>query len=63
MAEQVSPKWRKSSRSGSNGGDCVEVAEQRDRVLIRDSKLGDAGPILAVGRDEFRRFLAGVAPR
>jgi Domain of unknown function (DUF397) len=29
--------WRKSSFSGNNGGQCVEVAAP-DRVLVRDSK-------------------------
>lgn len=33
-------EWRKSSYSGSNGGDCVEVAENRPTgtVPVRDSK-------------------------
>ncbi|MEU8558297.1 MULTISPECIES: DUF397 domain-containing protein [Streptomyces] len=30
--------WRKSSYSGAEGGECVEVAETRDAVLVRDSK-------------------------
>ncbi|MDG4831410.1 DUF397 domain-containing protein [Solwaraspora sp. WMMD1047] len=31
--------WRKSTRSNSSGGECVEVAANlRDRVLVRDSK-------------------------
>ena len=31
--------WRKSSYSGGNGGDCVEVAQTRPTaVAIRDSK-------------------------
>lgn len=29
--------WRKSSYSGANGGQCVEIAV-RDLVLVRDSK-------------------------
>jgi hypothetical protein len=28
--------WRKSSYSGANGGDCVEVASA-DGVMVRDS--------------------------
>ncbi len=31
-------KWRKSSYSGNTGGNCVEVAIDGGRVLIRDSK-------------------------
>ncbi|MFB6548388.1 DUF397 domain-containing protein [Streptomyces sp. NPDC056405] len=30
--------WRKSSYSGAEGGECVEVAEIRNAVLVRDSK-------------------------
>jgi hypothetical protein len=29
--------WRKSSYSGSNGGSCVEVADGREAVLVRDT--------------------------
>ncbi|MET7989597.1 DUF397 domain-containing protein [Amycolatopsis sp. NPDC005232] len=35
--------WRKSSYS-SNGGDCVEVAADRE-VLVRDTKDREAGHI------------------
>ncbi|GAB3207331.1 DUF397 domain-containing protein [Nocardia tengchongensis] len=39
----VSPVgWRKSSYSGSNGGQCVEVAIASETVQIRDSKY--SGP-------------------
>ncbi|GAA3653157.1 DUF397 domain-containing protein [Streptomyces chitinivorans] len=30
--------WFKSSRSGSGGGDCVEVAAGPDAVYVRDSQ-------------------------
>jgi Domain of unknown function (DUF397) len=30
--------WRKSSYSGNNGGDCVEVGRQETGVLVRDTK-------------------------
>ncbi|BEL04381.1 hypothetical protein Q0Z83_025720 [Actinoplanes sichuanensis] len=36
--------YRKSRRSGSNGGDCVEVADNLpDVVAVRDSKDRDGG--------------------
>jgi hypothetical protein len=38
--------WRKASYSGTNGGNCVEVANRRN-VLVRDSKDKD-GAHLAV---------------
>ncbi len=34
----MEPKWRKSSYSGSSGGDCVEVADLPTLVAVRDSK-------------------------
>ena len=30
--------WRKSSYSGSDGGDCVEVAASHALIHVRDSK-------------------------
>jgi hypothetical protein len=39
-------RWRKSSRSGSNDGNCVEVADNLpDRVLVRDSKDRTGGTL------------------
>jgi len=50
--------WRKSSRSGSNGGDCVEVAgHPRGVVAVRDSKNPD-GPKLVLSPAGWRRFTA-----
>lgn len=52
--------WRKSSYTGSNGGNCVEVAElPDDRLAVRDSKDPD-GPKLTFTRDEWRTFTAAV---
>ena len=51
--------WRKSSRSGGNGGTCVEVATLTDRVLVRDSRNPD-GDVLAVARAQWRAFTRTV---
>jgi Domain of unknown function (DUF397). len=51
--------WRKSSRSNSQGGNCVEVAALADRVLVRDSKDPD-GPRLTVTPSEWRDFLRNL---
>ncbi|MFC6023079.1 DUF397 domain-containing protein [Plantactinospora solaniradicis] len=57
------PRWRKSSRSNGQGGDCVEVADNlADRVLVRDTKDRDGGT-LAFGPDAWRAFVIGVARR
>jgi uncharacterized protein DUF397 len=36
--------WRKSSYSGANGGDCVEVASA-DVIMVRDTKDRDGGTL------------------
>jgi hypothetical protein len=51
-------EWRKSSRSGDNGGNCVEVARNLPRIVaVRDSKNPD-GPVLIVSKDEWASFIA-----
>ncbi|MGI5206363.1 DUF397 domain-containing protein [Spirillospora sp. CA-108201] len=35
--------WRKSSRSNTTGGQCVEVADLAGNVGLRDSKAPNAG--------------------
>lgn len=53
-------RWRKSSRSGSNEGACVEVADNLPgRVLVRDSK-DPAGPALTFAPIEWCTFLAAL---
>jgi hypothetical protein len=53
-------EWRKSSRSGDNGGTCVEVARNLTHtVAVRDSKDPD-GPKLVLSPDGWRVFMAGL---
>ena len=51
-----------SSASWSDSGDvqCVEVAFLPGHRLVRDSKLGDARPVLAVSPTEWSAFTAVV---
>jgi hypothetical protein len=52
--------WRKSSYSGSNGGNCIEVATTTaSTVAVRDSK-DPHGPVLAFGPQDWQRFAAQV---
>ena len=52
--------WRKSSRPGSNGGQCVEVAANLPgAVAVRDSKDPD-GPSLLFTPGEWRAFVGGI---
>lgn len=38
MEREVGEKYRKSSYSGSNGGDCIEVGSGQGKILVRDTK-------------------------
>ncbi|GIH10688.1 DUF397 domain-containing protein [Rhizocola hellebori] len=51
--------WRKSTRSGDNGGACVEVAALPDAVAVRDSK-DPTGPALIFTPAEWRAFIGGA---
>jgi len=51
--------WRKSTRSGTNGGECVEVATVPGLVGVRDSR-DTAGPVLAFGPAAWSAFLDGL---
>ncbi|GIJ30150.1 hypothetical protein Vqi01_53120 [Micromonospora qiuiae] len=54
-------RWRKSSKSGNNQGDCVEVADNlSDVVAVRDSK-DPAGPVLAFGPAAWQAFVTRIA--
>jgi len=51
--------WYKSTRSGGNGGQCVEVAGLSGVVAVRDSKDPD-GPKLVFAAGEWRRFIRTI---
>ncbi|PJE93828.1 DUF397 domain-containing protein [Streptomyces carminius] len=53
-------RWFKSSYSGSDGGDCVEVAAGSGAVYVRDSKAAGDGPVLRIGRDGWAAFMERV---
>ncbi len=53
--------WRKSSYSGSNGGQCVEVAAL-GRVRVRDTE-DRAGAVLTFTPDAWRAFADSVKNR
>ncbi|WDZ82508.1 DUF397 domain-containing protein [Micromonospora cathayae] len=56
-------RWRTSSRSSGNGGDCVEVADNLPDVIgVRDSK-DPHGPALTFSPTAWRAFLTRYAVR
>ena len=50
--------WRKSSYSGSNGGECVEVAAA-GTVLVRDT-ADRSGPMLTFTAEAWQAFTAAI---
>ncbi|WP_326727887.1 DUF397 domain-containing protein [Streptomyces phaeochromogenes] len=52
--------WFKSSYSGSDGDDCVEVAASPAAVHVRDSK-NSRGPQLALSPDAWAGFISSVS--
>ncbi|MFY1578085.1 DUF397 domain-containing protein [Verrucosispora sp. WMMD703] len=58
--ELTDARWRKSTRSGPDGGNCVEVADNLPGlVAVRDSK-DPTGPVLAFPPTAWRAFLTRV---
>lgn len=54
----MASSWRKSSYSGDNGGECVEVASN-DAVLVRDTSDRD-GAVLTLSATSWRTFMAAI---
>lgn len=53
-------RWRKSSRSGPTGGNCVEVAFlDGGQVAVRNSRH-PSGPALVFTAPEWAAFVGGV---
>jgi Domain of unknown function (DUF397) len=50
--------WRKSSYSGDNGGECVEVGAA-GTVLVRDT-TDRSGPVLTFTSDAWRAFTTAI---
>ncbi|MEV4452123.1 MULTISPECIES: DUF397 domain-containing protein [Streptomyces] len=51
-------RWRKSSYSGDQGGDCLEIADTPDATIaVRDSK-NPTGPILTIAPATFATFVS-----
>lgn len=51
------PAWRKSSHSGTEQGDCVEIADLASGIGIRDSKNPELGH-LTLTPEAFANLLA-----
>ncbi|MFC9823469.1 DUF397 domain-containing protein [Streptomyces erythrochromogenes] len=59
-SELSNARWRKSTYSNEEGGDCVEVADHfPGAVPVRDSKT-PAGPVIFVGNAAWSAFVQHV---
>ncbi|MFE7870154.1 DUF397 domain-containing protein [Micromonospora humida] len=60
MSDLTGARWRTSTRSGTNGGECVEVADNIPGIIgIRDSK-DPTGPTLTVPPAAWSAFVTHV---
>ncbi|MFI2671791.1 DUF397 domain-containing protein [Streptomyces albidoflavus] len=54
-------RWTKSSHSGDNGGNCLELALWvPDFAPVRDSKQATHGPVIPFTRPAWTSFLSAV---
>ncbi|MFD8590449.1 DUF397 domain-containing protein [Streptomyces sp. NPDC059637] len=60
LRESTELAWFKSSYSGGEGGQCVEVAAGSGTVHVRDSK-DRTGPVLSFTADEWAAFVEFAA--
>ena len=51
--------WRKASYSAGNGGGCIEVADQANRVHVRDTQ-DRTGPVLTITPAAWQGFTASL---
>ncbi|MEU7957701.1 DUF397 domain-containing protein [Micromonospora humida] len=63
MTDLAGAVWRKSTRSGGSGGNCVEVADNLPGLIgVRDSK-DQAGPALRFAPAAWSTFVRAVPRR
>jgi hypothetical protein len=55
----MTPVWRKSSRSTTQGGECVEVAALSNAIGVRDSKDPAAGH-LSLAPETFKALVQRI---
>ncbi|MEV0805025.1 DUF397 domain-containing protein [Micromonospora sp. NPDC050200] len=61
MVDLTGANWRTSTRSGDNGGNCVEVADNLPGVVaVRDSK-DRSGPVLTFTSDSWAAFVRAAS--
>ncbi|MGW7545167.1 DUF397 domain-containing protein [Streptomyces sp. NPDC054770] len=59
-SEHTATGWYKSSYSGGDQGECLEVARGHATVPVRDSKAGSTGPALVFSSGGWAAFVGAV---
>ncbi|MEV0115527.1 DUF397 domain-containing protein [Streptomyces sp. NPDC050844] len=54
----ASIQWQKSSFSGGDGPNCVEVAQHEGGIVMRESDSPES--VIVTSRDNLAAFIAGV---
>jgi hypothetical protein len=52
-------RWRKSSFSGNGGANCVDVADDGEKIYVRNSNK-PGGATVAFTPSEWRAFISGA---
>ena len=60
MSTDMTTNWVKASKSGGNGGDCIEMRAHAGAVEVRDTKAHGNGPTLGLSKAEFASWLEGA---
>jgi hypothetical protein len=53
-------RWRKSSYSGGQGGNCVEVGQAANMILVRDTNDYGHGPVHRFSAAGWHAFVSSV---
>ena len=59
-SEGIGATWRKSTYSGSDGGNCIETGSASGAVYVRDTKQHGRGPVLTFPAGAWASFAETV---
>lgn len=57
MSESITTAWIKASKSGGNGGDCIEMRRHDGAVEVRDTKDSGQGVVLRLTPTSFTAWV------
>jgi len=60
--DRIVSTWRKSTHSGGNGSNCVEVAASNEKIMVRDTKNPESA-VLTFPHPAWHHFAARLSSR